>query len=149
MSAVHTEDLTETQHSRQQRMMQTTCVLLIEDDELARARLEAVIERAGYGVFSAANAAEARQALGLVIFPIVIIDRVLPDADGIQLCREVRALSAPNRIFAMLLSARDSAEDIAAGIAAGADDYLSKKAADADLLERIRLAIRKIRMAMK
>jgi hypothetical protein len=43
------DDLTATQYSRQQRMMQTTCVLLIEDDELARTRLEAVIEHAGYG----------------------------------------------------------------------------------------------------
>jgi DNA-binding response OmpR family regulator len=143
------DDLTATQHSRQQRMMQTTCVLLIEDDELARERLEAVIENAGYGVFSAANAVEARQALGLVTFPIVIIDRVLPDADGVQLCKEVRALSAPNRIFVMLLSARDSAEDSQAGLAAGADDYLSKSAGDSEMLERIRLAIRKIRMMMK
>jgi DNA-binding response OmpR family regulator len=140
--------LTDTQHFRS-KLMETTCVLLIEDDELTRARLEAVIEAAGYGVFSAACAAEARQALQLITFPMVIVDRMLPDADGMALCKEIRRLSEPNRVFVVLLSARDSAEDIAAGLAAGADDYLSKSAGDQQLLDRLHHSIRKIRLEMK
>jgi DNA-binding response OmpR family regulator len=129
--------------------MDTTCVLLIEDDELTRARLEALIQTAGYGVFAASCAAEARQALQIITFPMVIIDRMLPDADGITLCREIRKLSEPNRIFVTLLSARDSEADVAAGLAAGADDYLSKRAGDEQLLDRLYHCIRKIRLEMK
>jgi DNA-binding response OmpR family regulator len=140
--------LTDTQHFRS-RLMQTTCVLLIEDDELTRARLEALIEAAGYGVFSASCALEARQALNVITFPMVIVDRMLPDADGVLLCKEIRKLSEPNRIFLMLLSARDSPEDVSAGLAAGADDYLSKRSGDDQLLDRLRNCIRKIRLEMK
>jgi len=140
--------LTDTQHFRS-KLMETTCVLLIEDDELTRSRLEALIESAGYGVFSASCAAEARQALNVITFPMVIVDRMLPDADGIVLCSEIRKLSAPNHIFLMLLSARDSSEDVSAGLAAGADEYLSKRSGDDQLLDRLRKCIRKIRLEMK
>jgi DNA-binding response OmpR family regulator len=139
---------TDTQQFRS-RLMETTCVLLIEDDELTRARLQLVIEAAGYGVFSTSSAAEARQALRVITFPMVIVDRMLPDADGIALCKEIRQLSEPNRVFVVLLSARDSAADIAAGLAAGADDYLSKRAGDQELLDRLHHSIRKIRLEMK
>jgi DNA-binding response OmpR family regulator len=77
---------------------------------------------------------------------MMIIDRELGDGDGIDLIAEFRKLCTPNRVFMMLLTARDSAEEIARGLAAGADDYLSKRSSDEELLTRLRSALRIVKL---
>jgi len=124
---------------------QSSRVLLVEDDELARERLELLITAAGFDVFSVASCKEARDAAAAVVFPIMVIDRTLGDGDGIELIADLRARCAPNRIFMMLLSALDTADDIAGGLAVGADDYLSKRGSDKDLLQRLRAAIQVVK----
>jgi DNA-binding response OmpR family regulator len=104
------------------------CVLVVEDDPLTQARLELLIETAGLGAVSVPSAEKARAALAAEFFPIVIVDRMLEDGDGIALCSEVRRQHLQGRVYLMLLSALDSDSDVAAGLAAGADDYLSKRA---------------------
>jgi DNA-binding response OmpR family regulator len=135
----------ETTRARQM-MSQSSCILLIEDDPLVSRRLEVLIEAAGFSVVPVATMALGRQALEAVIFPIVIVDRMLEDGDGIGMCQQIRELSEPNRVYTMLLSARDSAQDIAEGIAAGADDYLSKNSSDEELIARLHAAIRLVRL---
>lgn len=125
---------------------QASCVLLVEDDPLARERLELLITAAGFGVFSVASCKEARDAVQAVVFPIMIIDRMLGDGDGIELIAELRLRCFPNRVFMILLSALDTAEDIAGGLAAGADEYLSKRGSDEELLGRLRAAIRVVKL---
>lgn len=131
-------------NTSQQRILtaQSSCVLLVEDDELARERLELLITAAGFDVVSVGSCKEAREAVAALVFPIMVIDRMLGDGDGIELIAELREHCAPNRIFMMLLSAMDRADDIASGLAAGADDYLSKYGSDEDLLQSLRAAIR-------
>jgi DNA-binding response OmpR family regulator len=124
-------------------------VLIVEDDELLRARLEAVIESAGYGVVSVGSAAEAREALCALFFPMIIVDRMLGDADGITLCRELRQRATDSHVYIMLLTALDSPAEVAAGLDAGADAYLSKRAGDAELLEQLRSAWKVIKMPTK
>ena len=126
-----------------------SCVLLVEDDPLARERLELLIATAGFGVFSVASCQEARDAAAAVVFPIMIIDRMLGDGDGIELIAYLRHRCFPNRVFMMLLSALDTADDIAGGLAAGADDYLSKRGSDEDLLDRLRAAIRTVKFQVR
>ena len=120
---------------------QSSCVLLVEDDALARERLALLITTAGFDVFSVASCREAREAVAALVFPIMVIDRMLGDGDGIELIAELRAHCAPNRIYMMLLSALDTADDIAGGLAAGADDYVSKHGSDEELLQRLHAAI--------
>jgi DNA-binding response OmpR family regulator len=124
----------------------STNVLLVEDDLLICERLELLFDAAGLGCVGVHSAAEARRALQTLFFPIVVIDRVLPDGDGIELCKEVRRLSRDGRAYLMLFSLLDTTDDLAQGLAAGADDYLSKRASHAELLERVKVASRYVRL---
>ena len=124
-------------------------VLIVEDDALMRQRLEALIESAGYGVVSVGSAGEARKALNALFFPMIIVDRMLGDGDGINLCSELRQRSTDGHVYIMLLTALDSPAEVAAGLTAGADAYLSKRAADSELLEQLRSAWKVIKMPTK
>jgi len=109
-------------------------------------RLALLFEAADLGSICVHSAAEARRALEALFFPIVVIDRVLPDGDGIELCKEVRRLSRDGRAYLLLLSALDTAADLAHGLAAGADDYLSKRASEAELVARVKAASSFVRL---
>lgn len=124
-------------------------VLIVEDDALMRARLEALIEGAGYGVVGVGSAGEARKALSALFFPMIIVDRMLGDGDGINLCSELRQRSTDSHVYIMLLTALDSPAEVAAGLMAGADAYVSKRAADSELLEQLRSAWKVIKMPTK
>jgi DNA-binding response OmpR family regulator len=123
------------------RLGSDLAVLIVEDEEATRSRLEILIETAGHGALSVSTAAEAREALSAVFFPIVILDRILEHSDGLDLCRELRSIRANDRIYIIVLSVRDSPEDIAAGMGAGADEYVSKRVSDRELLERLNKAL--------
>lgn len=112
-------------------------VLIVEDDELTRERIELLLTSADFDTMGVGSAAEARMAMDALVFPIVIIDRMLGDADGLSLIREFRERYQAHRVFLLMLSALDSQEELDRGLAAGADDYLSKKGSDAALLERL------------
>lgn len=99
-----------------------------------QSRLEALLAPAGYSVTSVATIREARAAIATISFQIVIVDRTLPDGDGLVLCAELRARLPSSRLFLVVLSARDSNLDVAAGLRAGADVYLSKRISNGELL---------------
>jgi two-component system, OmpR family, response regulator len=112
----------------------TRSVLIVEDDPLARGHLEAVIECAGYSVTSVASLQAARVAAAAMHYPIVIIDRMLEDGDGLALCSDLRHSGDPDPIFVLLLSVLDSPNEIAEGMRAGANAYLSKHSSDEEIL---------------
>lgn len=120
------------------------CVLVVEDDPLAQARLEHLIEATGLAAVSVPSAEKARAALAAVHFPIVIVDRMLEDGDGLALCGELRRQHPARRIYLIVLSALDSAHDVETGLAAGVDVYLSKRSTDIEFLERLAAARRSI-----
>lgn len=109
-------------------------MLLVEDDELVQIRLEELFAPAGYSVTSVATIREARAAVATLAFQIIIVDRTLPDGDGATLCAELKARPHGRRVFLLVLSARDSRLDVAVGLRAGADVYLSKRTSNAELL---------------
>lgn len=78
-----------------------------------------------------------------------MIDQLLPDADGIELCHEVRRHDEDGRAYIFLLSSLDSPDAVAKGLAAGADDYLSKRSSDAELLEQLKRASLHTRLPTK
>jgi two-component system cell cycle response regulator len=103
-------------------------VLIVEDDPLAAERLRGLIMAAGFEARCVSNGAAALAALRKDFTPIVITDRVMPDMDGLALCRTIRSEQFESYVYVMLLTVQDSEEDVLAGLDAGADDYLSKKA---------------------
>ncbi len=118
-------------------------VLLVDDDEIMAARLSELISAAGYVVVTASNGEQALAELRREFAPIVILDRQMPGMDGLELCRAIRdGTHYPGYVYIMLCTAHDSEEEILAGLNAGADDYLSKRASGAQLIARLACARR-------
>jgi DNA-binding response OmpR family regulator len=116
-------------------------VLVVEDDESLRLVLVDNLESEGYAVTAARTLAEARRALALARYDLVVLDLMLPDGDGHALAREVRAASRPERL--LMLTARTLEDDVVRGFDVGADDYVLKPYRLRELLARIRALIRR------
>ena len=136
------EDVNSTTQILALSVMPTPKVLLVDDDELVVARLKLPIVEAGYEVFTATDGATALAALQKDFASIVIVDRNMPGMDGLTLCRTVRQRIWPGYVYLTLLTAQDAEQDILLGLEAGADDYLSKRVSDAELIARLSAATR-------
>jgi len=123
-------------------MMAPPKVLLVDDDEIMLERLQIPIVDAGYEVVTASDGAGALAALQADFMSIVILDRSMPGMDGLELCRRIRQQTWPGYVYLMLLTAHDAEEDVLLGLKAGADDYLSKRVSDAQLVARLSTASR-------
>ena len=117
-------------------------ILLAEDDPVSRKLLEKTLLKAGNEVVSAENGKKAFELLNERFFPIVLTDWMMPEMDGLELCRAIRKRSYPGYVFIVLLTARDSKDDIVAGLESGADDYLTKPFSRAELIARLNTGIR-------
>lgn len=120
------------------RLPQRATVLIVDDDPLVCERLQDVVESAGFDVKVADNGQAALAMLGSEFVSIVLTDSDMPQMDGLSFCRNVRARKFPGYIYIMLLTVKDSEQDILAGLEAGADDYLSKRISPAQLIARMR-----------
>jgi two-component system cell cycle response regulator len=117
-------------------------VLLVDDDELVLAHLAQLVQTAGFEVRTAADGAAALDFLAQRFTPIVITDLNMPAINGLALCRAIRQRAWPGYVYVLLLTVQDAESDILAGLDAGADDYLSKRASSAQLVARLRTAQR-------
>jgi len=117
-------------------------VLLVDDDELVLAHLSELVRAAGFDVHSARDGASALAFLQHQFTPIVIADLNMPAMDGLSLCRAIRQQPWPGYVYVLLLTVQDGEADILAGLAAGADDYLSKRTSSAQLVARLHAAQR-------
>jgi len=117
-------------------------ILIAEDDPVTRRLLETILIKAGYRVTSSENGSEALSILENAFFPIVITDWMMPNIDGLELCRLIRAIDFPGYIFIIIITANDSKDDIIAGLRAGADDYITKPFNHAELRARLFTALR-------
>lgn len=111
-------------------------ILLLEDDERLRSVVVRGLRRAGHTVDLAGTIEEARFLLSETKHDVLVLDVMLPDGDGFSLCRELRA--AGNWSPVLMLTARDAVTDRVRGLDAGADDYLVKPFAFAELEARLR-----------
>lgn len=121
-------------------------ILLVDDDAELTAMLEALLTANGYRVVIARSGFMAKEALAEESFPIVIIDRGLEDGDGMRLCAEIRQRNERGYVYILLLTVRDSRADVVEGLQAGADDYLSKKVSETELIARLNTASRIVRL---
>jgi heavy metal response regulator len=116
-------------------------VLVIEDELRVRSFVERGLREAGFAVDAAADGEEGLR-LGLVNpYDAIVLDLMLPKRDGLSVLRELRGAGRATPV--LVLSARDEVEDRVRGLDAGADDYLPKPFAFAELLARVRALLRR------
>ena len=113
-------------------------ILIVDDDAIARDLLRNTLTHAGYKVTTASNGQEAMDRLRAKPCGMVISDWVMPESDGIELCRAIRAGVFPTYVYVILLTSRDRPADIVEGLSAGADDFIVKPYQPAELLLRLR-----------
>ncbi|MGC1107324.1 MAG: diguanylate cyclase [Candidatus Acidiferrales bacterium] len=122
-------------------------VLIAEDDPVSRRVLEEFLRKWGYQVVTVANGAEAWALLTAEDPPrMAILDWMMPELEGIEVCRRVRARSGRAYIFLILLTAHGQRHSLLAGLKAGADDYLSKPFDAEELRARLQVGERILRM---
>ena len=117
-------------------------ILIVDDDPVSRLLLEKILKKDGFKVFSAEDGEQALEIVRREYIPIVLTDWMMPKMNGLKLCRALRSIDSPGYIFIIIITAKDSKEDIVHGLEAGADDYVSKPFHHAELLARIRTGIR-------
>ena len=122
--------------------MHMPAVLLVDDDELILERLKLIVLEAGYEVFTASSGDAALAALQKNFMSIVIVDRDMPGMDGLALCKAVRQRTWTGYVYLMVLTAHDTEEEVLVGLRAGADDYVSKRVSEAQLIARLATATR-------
>jgi diguanylate cyclase (GGDEF)-like protein len=117
-------------------------ILVVDDDIVSRAVVQKYLHKAGFEVVCAGNGKEALTLLEEQFCPIVLTDWMMPEINGPELCRLIREKQTVGYIFIILMSARDSKNDIVSGLESGADDYLTKPVHPAELVARIKTGIR-------
>jgi len=128
-------------------MMKRDCgILLVEDSRTQALKIQLMLEDHGYHVTIAQNGLEAMNILLSNRISIVISDWIMPEMDGYELCRAVRRHDFGSYVYLILLTAKDSKDDIIEGLEAGADDYLTKPVDDSELIARLTTAERIIRL---
>jgi two-component system NtrC family sensor kinase len=121
-------------------------VLIAEDDPVSRRLLESYLQKWGYSVTAATNGAEAWRHFQEGTFAIVITDWMMPEIDGLELIRRIRAARRNGYTHAILLTAKSQKEDLIEGMEAGADDFLTKPFDRDELRVRLRAAERLIHL---
>ncbi len=116
-------------------------ILVIDDDPAVNASLERALRLEGYEVVTAADGTSGLEALALTPPDAVVLDLGLPDIDGLEVCKRMRAARDDTPV--LMLTARDAVNDRVQGLDAGADDYLVKPFALAELLARLRALLRR------
>ncbi|MGD0392567.1 MAG: response regulator transcription factor [Acidimicrobiales bacterium] len=116
-------------------------VLVVDDDPAVRGALNRALRLEGYEVSVASDGPPALEEIAIRPPDAVILDIGLPTADGLDVCRRLRA--ADNDTPVLMLTARDAINDRVQGLDAGADDYLVKPFALAELLARLRALLRR------
>ncbi len=112
-------------------------VLVVEDEAISRTLLERTLTKAGFEVKSAENGKEAMELFKTSFFPIVLTDWVMPEMGGPELCKAIRGGVTKGYVYIILLTAKDTKDDIVEGLKSGADDYLTKPFHPAELLARL------------
>jgi DNA-binding response OmpR family regulator len=115
-------------------------ILLIDDDARLAAMVSEYLGAAGYRVTTAASGASGLERLGAQSYDALVLDLSLPDMDGLEVCRRLRARSD---LPVLMLTARGEATDRIVGLELGADDYLPKPFEPRELLARLKALLRR------
>lgn len=119
-------------------------ILLAEDDAVTRLMLAAALREASHEVVAVEDGALAWAAFDRESFSMVILDWLMPQLDGLTVCRRIRASEAGRDTFILVITGRSTADDVAEALVAGADDYVAKPVTPAFLRARLTIAERRI-----
>ncbi len=121
-------------------------VLIAEDEAMSRRLLQTYLERWGHEVVAAQNGAEAWNLFVEGEFSIVISDWIMPEMDGVEVIRRIRACQRPAYVYAILVTSKSQKEDLVEGMEAGADDFVTKPFDRDELRVRLRAGQRVIEL---
>ncbi|MGY1814429.1 response regulator [Blastococcus sp. SYSU D00820] len=124
--------------------MSGNSVLVVEDTEEIRELVVTVLGRAGLDVRAVGSGAEALAEIRRSVPDVVVLDLGLPDADGTEVCRQIRAES---ECYVLMLTARAEEVDLLIGLAVGADGYMAKPFSPRELVARVQVMLRRPRVA--
>jgi DNA-binding response OmpR family regulator len=117
-------------------------VLVVDDDPDIRDLVTMKIASAGFDVRTAADGEAALAAARAFMPDLVLLDRMMPGLDGLQVCRMLRADPDLDRTLVLMLTAKARESDVRDGFAAGADGYITKPFSPCELLARVEWALR-------
>lgn len=117
-------------------------VLVVDDEPPLRDLIRAYFERDGYAVVEANTGREALTAVALHNPDIIVLDLMIPEIDGMEVCRRIRATSD---VYIIMLTAKADEVDRVVGLEVGADDYLTKPFSPRELVARVRALLRRPR----
>ncbi|NMG57415.1 response regulator [Geitlerinema sp. P-1104] len=121
-------------------------ILVIEDDATTRLLLQRTLEKEGYNVTLAEDGVQGMDKALSISPALIISDWVMPELDGMELCRQVRSHPQLSGIFVILLSSRETVADRVEGLDAGADEFLSKPIDPNELKARVRAGLRQYQL---
>ena len=125
-------------------MARTPDILLVEDDAELRDLVQNRLSEAGYEVRTAVTGPQALERVTEKVPDVVLLDIMLPEMDGLEVCRRLRA-DYP-LMFILMLTARSEEMDRVVGLEVGADDYVTKPFSLSELVARVRSALRRLRL---
>lgn len=122
------------------RLNKMTHILIVEDETSFSEALEFLLTKEGFSVTVAANGREALEKFAKNSFDLVLLDLMIPEISGIEVCRSIRTSS---QVPIIMLTAKDSEVDKVVGLELGADDYVTKPYSTRELLARIAALLRR------
>ncbi len=117
-------------------------ILIAEDEAITRLLLSGLLQNLGHEVVVAKNGQQAWEAFTREYFPVVISDWIMPELDGLDLCRMIRAEQAEKYTYIILVTALSGKKNYLEGMDAGADDFVTKPFDPDELTARLRVAER-------
>ena len=118
-------------------------ILIIEDEPDIRKTLEYNISREGYEVISASSLSEGKEKLESASFSLLLLDLMLPDGSGLDLCRELKQDKSLSSMPVIILTAKDDEVDKVVGFELGADDYVTKPFSVRELILRVKAVLKR------
>lgn len=115
-------------------------ILIVEDEKAIADILEYNLRAAGYETLAVQDGSDAMDSFADFAPDVVLLDIMLPGLDGLDICQQIRRDSA---VPVLMLTARDSEEDVVRGLDAGADDYITKPFSPKELMARVRAQLRR------
>ena len=117
--------------------MEKPVILAVDDSSEMLDILKNVIAGAGYRFFGASNANQCMRLVRDLAPDLILLDIQMPEVDGFELCRQIRAVESCQRVPVAFVTARRTAQDVKAGIAAGGNDFITKPFDPKNLMARI------------
>lgn len=118
-------------------------ILVIEDEPDIRRNLEYNLSREGFSVSAAASISEANTLLATTDYNLILLDLMLPDGSGLDLCKSIKSNSDTESIPIIILTAKDDEVDKVVGFELGADDYVTKPFSVRELILRVKAVLKR------